>query len=270
MTVFLPLPPLLSLKSRPSWVNRASRIDRSACVELRASDVRRHATFPTPGAPGFPGFPQARTTRGRYGARNPDIVRGFREAETEINIRARFLARLMRKDLPQQLQGDRRTTKANVMRPSCQQSAVQDQRATRRHARVHLSGPAANPNKGAPQTKMLGLWEGWSQTVTIERWRLHDRLAQHFLICPNCDHKFRKLFMPLCTKVEAIDADVAEAWISQLDTRAKLKRTPLPPSLMADRALLVNRYGPLFRAARRLVCRHCLGLRYGQVRKQPS
>ena len=136
----------------------------------------------------------------------------------------------------------------------------------RKHIRTHLPTPALNPNKGAPQTKFLGLWEHWSQTIRIERWRLHDRLAQHFLMCPGCDQKFRKLFMPLCTNDEARDADLAEAWINQLDAHQRIGRAPLPPSLMAHRSSLLDRYRLLFTTGRRLVCRKCLGLRYGEVR----
>ena len=89
-------------------------------------------------------------------------------------------------------------------------------------------------------------------------------------MCPSCNQKFRKLFMPLCTPAEARDADLAEAWINQLDARCTITRAPLPPSLMAHRASLLDRYGLLFRNERRLVCRKCLGLRYGQVHKKPS
>ncbi|MCH7849135.1 MAG: hypothetical protein IIB53_12315 [Planctomycetes bacterium] len=151
------------------------------------------------------------------------------------------------------------------MRQSHQRSAISFQQERRRHIRIHLPTPALNPNKGAPQTKFLGLWEHWSQTIRIERWRLHDRLAQHFLMCPSCNQKFRKLFMPMCTREETRDADLAQAWINQLDAHQRVK-----PSLTAHRATLLDRYGLLFTTGRRLVCRKCLGLRYGQVRNKPS
>ena len=125
----------------------------------------------------------------------------------------------------------------------------------------------SNPNKGASRTKMLGLWEAWQQTIRIERHRLHKNLAQHFLICPTCNNKFLKLFLPLCTKTEMLDADTAEAWLNQLDFQQQIIHTPLPAWLMAHRASLINRYGLLFRSERKLICRKCLNLRYGQVRK---
>ena len=156
------------------------------------------------------------------------------------------------------------------MRSTYQRSVISNQHEPRKHIRSHRPTPALNPNKGAPQTKILGLWEHWSQTIRIERWRLHDRLAQHFMICPGCNQKFRKLFMPMCTEAEAHDADLAEAWINQLDVRCRITHAPLPVSLMAQRASILDRYGLLFTTGRRLVCRKCLGLRYGEVRKQPS
>lgn len=247
-------PPLRTRHAQPSWVNRSGSIDRSACVELRASDVWPFAAFATIAHPCH------------HGARNPGLVHGYREAASEINVSARFLARRQANRRPRHLQGDLRTTKSNAMRSSYQRSAISFQQERRRHRRIHNPGPAPNPNKGAPQTKFLGLWEHWSQTIRIERWRLHDRLAQHFLICPGCDRKFRKLFMPMCTQEEARDADLAEAWINQLDARCKITRAPLPASLTAHRASLLDRYGLLFTTGRRLVCRNCLGLRYGEVR----
>ena len=236
MALFLDPPLLRTLDAQPSWMNRSGRVDRSGCAELRTSEVWRFARFTTIAQPR------------RHGARNPNIVHGYREAASGMNISARFLARRQHNRRPQHLQGDLRTTKSNAMKGP---NAVP----------IRRTAPTSNPNKGAPQTNMLGLWEGWSQHIRIERWRLHDRLAQHFLMCPSCKQKFRKLFMPMCTIEEARDADLAELWINQLDAHHCVK-----PSLMALRASLVNRYGLLFRAERRLVCRKCLGLKYGQLR----
>ena len=251
-------PPLRTRHAQPSWVNRSGSIDRSACVELRASDIWPFAAFATIAHPCH------------HGARNPGLVHGYREAASEINVSARFLARRQANHRPRHLQGDLRTTKSNVMRPSFLPPLPVGEGGgeglQRKHVRIHRPTPALNPNKGAPQTKFLGLWEHWSQTIRIERWRLHDRLAQHFLICPGCNQKFRKLFMPMCTNVEARDADLAEEWINQLDARCRITRAPLPASLMAQRASILDRYSLLFTTGRQLVCRKCLGLRYGEVR----
>ena len=184
----------------------------------------------------------------------------------------------MDQHLPHQLQGDQRTTKTNAMKDNFL-SPSPPGRGVRGEG-LFLS---PNPNKGATRTKMLGLWEAWHQTIRIERWRLHKRLAQHFLICPNspsllspsplgrgvrgedlhsspCQGKSLKLFIPLCTKAEALDADLAEACLNQLDIRSTITQTSIVPNL-------INRYGLLFRNERKLVCRKCLNLRYGQVRK---
>ena len=72
--------------------------------------------------------------------------------------------------------------------------------------------------------------------------------------------------MPLCTKAEVLDAELAEGWIRMTDARYKAIRKPLPPEVIEMRHKLIQRYGLLFRG-RRLVCRKCLGVRYGEVRK---
>ncbi len=73
--------------------------------------------------------------------------------------------------------------------------------------------------------------------------------------------------MPLCTEAEARDADLAEDWLNLLEEYRSSSRRPLPPDLMQYRAQLTDRYGILFlNHGRRLLCRNCLNLSYGQVR----
>ncbi|MCH8823868.1 MAG: hypothetical protein IH984_10210 [Planctomycetes bacterium] len=274
MTTFFDPPTLGTLNTKQSWLNRSGKVDRSACFELKASSLWPHAEFKL-------------------------FSRGKREAASDITINARFLTQLMDKHHPHQLQGDKRTTKTNAMKERGQESGCSESAVAGVRFQGLIPPPfkgggkgvgsffSSNPNKGATRTKMLGLWESWQQTIRIERQRLHKNLAQHFLICPNspslipppfkgggkgvgsssCQGRSLKLFITLCTKAEALDADLAEAWLNQLDTHQQLNHTPLPPSLMAHRASLINRYGLLFRAERKLVCRKCLKLRYGQVRK---
>ena len=52
---------------------------------------------------------------------------------------------------------------------------------------------------------------------------------------------------------------------SLLDARLAASHRPISPELAQQRAALINRYGPLFRG-RQLVCKNCLGLRYGEVK----
>ena len=108
-----------------------------------------------------------------------------------------------------------------------------------------------------------------SQKVRIVRWRSHQRLGMHFLICPACERKFLKLFAALCSRGELHDATIAEAWIEQTEARHAAMRKPLDVRLIAFRDKLIRRYGLLFRR-RRLVCRKCLGMRYGEVRRAKS
>ncbi len=251
-----PLPPLPTFAFAPSWHNRAGRTDRSACAELRPRDLLQ------------PHKPQ------RHKAK-PSA------ASFTITITARRLARIHDRRLPYQLCGDRRTTKSNAMRTQC------TPQPTTNHSTIHepcyIFG---NPNKGAPRTKFLGLWHDWTQIIRIER-RPRKRKRPiskptpsrgwdhphnpppnytHHFICPTCDRRVMKLFLPLCTRAEATDADAAERWLSALDAHYTALRKPFTPDLLQLRAQLINRYGPLLRPDRQLRCRHCWHIRYGEIR----
>lgn len=245
-----PQPPRLStLRHKPSWTNRTGRFDRSACVEIRASDLWPTATLKI-----------ARTFAGR-------------EAAATTTLTAQFLANLHNHRPPRPLAGDYHTAKSNAMKPAPahpHRHPAQGQTNTARGPDHQLT---PNPNRGASRTKQLGLTHDWSQKVTIERWRLHEHLAQHFLICPNCKKKCLKLFLVLATPDELHNAITAHYW---LNTHAPYtlhpsRRTPPPQSPARQTAQsLINRYAPLF-PPRQLRCRHCLALRYGEAkRKKPK
>lgn len=76
-----------------------------------------------------------------------------------------------------------------------------------------------------------------------------------------------KLFLIVCSEAEAHDAEMAEGWVKLLDARAAAARQSLSATLMQHRAKLIERYGLLF-YGRRLLCRTCLGLRYGEAKRQ--
>ena len=205
----LTLPNLTTLAAKPSWLNRAGQVDRSACLELRAANLWPHATF--------------RTYRGsrRPGSRHPKSLTQ-REAVATYKVTANLLFILHSQISPRTLAGDWRTHKSNAMKMSRTSGGTSmDHRvavakrsaATESHAPGLDFGLPANPNKGAARTKMLGLPTDWTQDVRLERWRLHDRLAQHFLICPNCMQRCLKLFLPLCTEAELRDALTAQLWL---------------------------------------------------------
>lgn len=241
----LPQPPdLKTLNKKPTWVNRAGRVDRSACMEIRASEVRKGVIF-------------------RIAPRTNDPAKPIMYAD--VRIAAPLIAHLHALRQPFALSGDKRTQKSNAMK---------DHRYPVDMNALH------NPNKGAARTKYLALnAEGhfagvWEQTVRIER---HDRTRkkshkgppthQHFLICPQCAKKYVKLFLIVCSEAEAHDAELAEGWVKLLDARAAAARQSLPAELMQHRAKLIERYGLLF-YGRRLLCRTCLGLRYGEAKRQ--
>lgn len=288
-------PLLRSLHRQPSWVNRAGNVDRSACFEVRASEVWPQISRDD--------WDRARTSAGR-------------QAAAVLIVTARILRDLHDSRPPQQLVGDWRTHKSNVMKGS-QSTHARECMGIRE--RVGFAGDlnlnfAFNPNKGATRTKKLGLWgagqlgfpdHDWEQTVRIERWErrlrrtrsegmrrdrsdtTHGVIAdashpftpspahpvnlspppshQHFLICPSCRKKMLKLMMVLATEQEIDDAEFAEGWVDMLDARQMASRIPLTPELIAQRSQLISRYGLLFRG-RQLVCRNCLGVRYGEVK----
>ncbi len=80
-----------------------------------------------------------------------------------------------------------------------------------------------------------------------------------------CCVKALKLFTPVCSIQESNDSDLAEGWIKLVDARYAALARPQPPVVIELRHRLLQRYGLLFRG-RRLVCRGCLGVRYGEVK----
>ncbi len=255
---------LPTLHTKPSWHNRAGRIDRSACAVLPASAIWRRASF------------------------TPDPHPAGRTHIADFTLTARRFDRLLDFVRPRILKGDRRTSKSNAMRP--------EERLIPTPHDV-----ACNPNHGATRTKRLCLNYDWTQTIRIERWcfprneqksaralaHLHDRerrlddvapwssmpraelrqflgypesRTQHFLICPVCKRKCVKLFLPLCTQQESDDSVIVENYLRDI-----ARRFPNSPGTPLE-AQLSQRYGLLLHP-RQLKCRHCLGLRYGDVRK---
>ncbi|MEE9212176.1 MAG: hypothetical protein V3U29_05935, partial [Phycisphaeraceae bacterium] len=96
-------PNLATLELPPSWVNLAGRVDRAACLELRASEVRHEATFRT-----------ARTCR--KPGRRVATARVHREAVGTVTISVFDLLDIHNRRQPRLLSGDYRTAKANAMR----------------------------------------------------------------------------------------------------------------------------------------------------------
>ncbi|MHB1155986.1 MAG: hypothetical protein ACYC26_04015 [Phycisphaerales bacterium] len=163
-----------------------------------------------------------------------------------ITLTEHELRKLLSWQLPLQTSGDHRTRKSNAIK-------------RRYHRGLYLP-----PN--------------WSQTIKIERHRLHARLMQHFLVCPGCgsassnqksaisNPKFLKLFLPLCTAAEWRDANMVRMVLSHaapwsLGLPSKSLHPVMPPEWVTK---LIHRYQPLL--WRGFACRRCLGLRYGEVK----
>ncbi len=234
------IPRLQTFTQLASWQNRAGRIDRSACVELKASDLWRSIPPEAPPPEGW-----QKTTRKRQG-------KSHRLAQTQVIVSAYDLQALHDNKPPFTLQGDQRTTKSNALRnqPSPPKPTFSER------------GPSSggNPNRGQSRTKLLGLPTTWSQTLTLQRWQMHARLQQHFFACPRCNDRALKLFLPLCTEQELHDALTAKLWLD-----SNQKRIATSSTLRPEASSLLSRYAVLF-PPRSLLCRKCLGLRYGEVR----
>ncbi|QNN23772.1 hypothetical protein HED60_16345 [Planctomycetales bacterium ZRK34] len=113
-----------------------------------------------------------------------------------------------------------------------------------------------NPNLGAAAVKVHGVEPTWSQTFRLERWRLHEKLARHFIFCPRCDGRRFKLYLPLCTPAEARDAHFALAHLQQHAAGNK--------PLTEPQRRLIDRYATLF-SPRRILCADCLHMRFGYI-----
>ena len=269
MKTIAPAPPrLATLRTQPSWHNRAGRVDRSACFVVTASklwrlipdDDWRYLRSKPPGNDRGADSVSALTsasdaTRGTAAGQARRLTRGRADRVGMISLAAHDLWIMHRLECPHPLRGDYRTSKSNAMRTGRQSKT--------------------NPNRGAGfalRHKILGLDPAYETTLTIQRIVQHAQLKQHFLICPVCglggqspsakrQHVSRgrvtKLFLPLCTEREWEDAQVAHLW---LRTHTHPNR-PLSP----EAAELIHRYAELFQP-RRLRCRQCLGLRYGEVK----
>lgn len=188
------MPELETFADPPSWTNARGRIDRSACVEVRISEVRRlagcvpsneyqamrgrtDADWKADGRLPLPGEKPARNGRGR-------IATGI------FTITARQVSQLHEKRSPRQLAGDWRTSRARALRPD--EKFLDPDHPHRQ--RIERNGPAAwgfdamidhNPNKGASRTKMIGLFEDWTQPLRIEKWEFEKRIQlAYYLVCP--------------------------------------------------------------------------------------
>ncbi|MFN3169025.1 MAG: hypothetical protein ACE37H_18415 [Phycisphaeraceae bacterium] len=270
-----PAPPrLMTFDDAPSWHNRAGRVDRSACFTLGVSKLWRKVPDE---------HWRDQRTYVRLRQRRPERV-------GTLNLCAHDLWVLHQFEWPRPLEGDRRTTKSNAMGLRVLRGRVWPNA----HPPPPPNPRPAHPNRGVGFSmglKMLGLPAEWETTLTIERYRQHARLSQHFWVCPVCGPRdaaegaacdgasvcassvrrppaigkakslptgrVTKLYLPLCTRREWGDAQVAWLW---LKTHCR-PNAPLSPTA----AGLIARYGELF-SGRRLRCRACLGLRYGEVK----
>jgi len=192
------------------------------------------------------------------------------------------LLALHRQRMPRTLQGDWRTGKSSAMRPTDDSSEgrLRAEKLRRRqraswnprssggdssaHGFDEVDGLPGNPNKGATTTKVLVLPRDWGQMIDVRLRRMNALLSRHYLVCPNCQRSVVKLFMPLATRSEMRDAQIARVWLRGLCDPSRGR--PNAPGSDAER-VIVERYGALLQPeSRQLRCGRCLGLRYGERR----
>ena len=294
------LPALNTLESPPSWckldptTKRPTGIDRSAAMEIRLGEVRTLLVCKVMQPPrkwpckpkriGINPLPNERPCPNHHG----------RIASGICFLTADSLMYLWDHQLPRKLGGDWRTPRANAMRPT---DYPEGKRYTNRYSRARTSLPYfdygldRNPNKGAARMKRLGIWSNWMQAIRIEKWVYSDKQPpQYRFVCPGsfcsadrepptdapegadwrlpplstrgrgliragCPQLVSKLFLVHASDAEFDDAMAAQMWIEHLPERIRGRCND-------DISRLIRRYGILFQP-RMLVCRQCLGLKYG-------
>lgn len=282
------MPNFTTLDERPSWCNSHGHLDRSACVEVRVSEVRRlagcvvHDGRYRPDGKGLTQLVSALPSQQLSRTGDGRIASGI------YTITARQVHMLHAGRRPRKLAGDRRTPRAPVMRPGYW---LNDRpfrcRVTRADPFVipFDRGLEGNPNKGACRRKMIGLPETWSQPLRIEKWVFPKRIRPaYYLICPGtflhrkvpkgrdprlpplstcgsgrkatgCPQRALKLLLVQCTPQEYRDAKAARLWIDSIPPRVVER-------YREEINVLMVRYGPIM-PPRTLLCPRCLGVKYG-------
>ena len=165
------------------------------------------------------------------------------------------------------------------------------------HQTLHhpAQGLDPNPNAGPWRTKTLALPPDWLGPIRVEKWLTNPHLPCYYMICPagpagiedparpqfarlstaargqkrpwgTCPQRVRNLMMVLCTPQEALDANLAQAWIQRLPLNPGRRTQERWNEVVEVVNRLAARYGQLF-APRRLICRHCLQVRYANTPK---
>ncbi len=290
------LPELATLFQRPSWVNNRGRPDRSACLELRAQDIWRLAEYTRMNIGAVRGSRRkdASVSLIATGAYAIDP----RQLMHILRSRQQRQRRRRRKRMP--IAGSFRTEKANAMKerlderlptPNPELRAFEDfvhpdlprkshglgQRWVHtlrlEHWQLHryldqhfLICPTTHEKPGRYDFTHHPRHREWYYPLEVPRPRkprFEPRLSHQ--APKHCCGKVMKLFMPLATEQEVADAATAREWLGDLDSRIMFGGTRPNMHIMHKRQFLLQRYGPLF--DRRFVCRQCLGLRYGEVKR---
>lgn len=186
-----PAPPQLkSLHTRPTWHNRAGRIDRSACFTLTASQLWRRIPDDDWAYRVKPPSNASADAFDQYGRPITPrrLPKGLCDRYATRTLWARDLWLMHKWQWPRTLQGDHRTPRSNAMRMGVGSSALGVGKKPGPQNPTPITQNPPNPNRGVGFNlyKMLGLNCLWQTTLTIERYVQHAKLKQHFLVCPVC------------------------------------------------------------------------------------
>ncbi len=213
-----PRPNLETLDHWPSWLNARGHLDRSACFELKVSEVRRLAGC-VPMKTGPTG--KVYRAKGRDKYPEPDLPNGQAMGNGKGRLSAGWwdidawqMQYVLDGRPPRGLGGDWRTGRAPAMRnrageamgpeqggygpgqrgyelntarhpPPAPPSREGSLQAALHHADGLDAGLGGNPNRGATREKRFGLSDQWTQRLGLEKWE-HNSVSgvQYFLVCP--------------------------------------------------------------------------------------
>ncbi len=196
----LPPPVLPTLEGLPSWVNAYGNVDRSACVGVWVSELRR-----LHGCVRGSVRPDPETGR-RIRVRPLPTEEGARNGLGRLTTARVVLTKAMLEELlarrPERLYpGDYRTLRSPAMRGALWQAppagarqpsspGVRGWKGFRWRVgrggvlRRPEEGLEPNPNAGPGRGKGLGVGPPWQVGIRLERWQMGGLRSAYYMICP--------------------------------------------------------------------------------------
>ncbi len=220
----LPPPILPTLESMPSWVNAWGNVDRSACLGLWVSQLRRlygcisSRSYRDPDTGRrwrtrpFPTEHAARTYSGRV-------------STAEVLLTAGHLEELLGRRPEREYPGDYRTQRCPAMRdPGWQgppEGAPHPSNPRRlgwkgfrcrvfagRPLEARDQGLSPNPNASLGRGKVLGVAADWRARIRVEKWQMRRFLPSYYMVCPGGDAGVQDPTDPQCARLSTVPRGV--------------------------------------------------------------